>query len=85
MAEILIGKKPTMTYVVAVLSRIRGKEDIVIKARGRLISKAIDVAEIVRHRFATDIQLKEIKIGTETIDTQQGQKNVSFIELTLGK
>ncbi|RLG18191.1 DNA-binding protein Alba [Nanoarchaeota archaeon] len=85
MAEILIGKKPTMTYVVAVLSRLRGKEDIVIKARGRLISKAIDVAEIVRHRFATDIQLKEIKIGTETIDTQQGQKNVSFIELTLGK
>jgi len=84
-AEILIGKKPTMTYVVAVLSRLRGKEDIVIKARGRLISKAIDVAEIVRHRFATDIQLKEIKIGTETIDTQQGQKNVSFIELTLGK
>ena len=59
--------------------------EVVIKARGRAISRAVDTAEIVRNRFITDAKLKDIKIGTESIINEAGggTSNVSSIEITL--
>lgn len=84
---VYIGKKPTMNYVLAVVTQFNaGSDDIIIKARGRSISKAVDVAEIVRHRFVSNARVKDIKIDTETIDTEEGQTaNVSSIEIYMGK
>jgi len=56
----------------------------IIKARGRAISRAVDTAEIVRNRFIKDAKLKDIKIGTERITTEEGRtSNVSSIEIIL--
>jgi DNA-binding protein len=83
---IYVGSKPPMSYVLAVVTQFNtsGSDEVVIKARGRAISTAVDTAEIVRNRFVTDAKLKDIKIGTETLPREEGgSSNVSSIEIIL--
>jgi DNA-binding protein len=83
---VLIGKKPVMNYVLACLTLFQnGTNEVHIKSRGKSISTAVDVAEIVRKRFATDVKVKEIKIDTEQLkNTETGtMSNVSSIEIII--
>jgi len=83
---IFVGKKPPMSYVLAVVTQFNtGSDEIAIKARGRSISRAVDTAEIVRNRFVTDAIIKDIKIGTESITNEEEGRtsNVSSIEIIL--
>ncbi len=84
---IYIGKKPSMAYVLAVITQFSdNKKEVVIKARGRAISRAVDVAEIVRRRFLNDVIIKNIEIGTEERELEDKTKvNVSTIAITLSK
>jgi DNA-binding protein Alba len=84
---VFIGKKPTMNYVLAVVTQFTGSsKEVIIKARGRSISVAVDVAEIVRNKFVHSAKVRDIKIGTEPLKTQDGKTlNVSFIEIFLQK
>ncbi|OGS41765.1 MAG: DNA-binding protein Alba [Euryarchaeota archaeon RBG_16_62_10] len=84
---VYIGKKATMNYVLAVVSQVNaGCDNVCIKARGRAISRAVDVAEIVRHRFVQGLAYKDIKIETEVLPGQNGSDaNVSSIEIYLSK
>lgn len=84
---VLVGKKNVMNYVLAVLTLInQGVKEIVVKARGRAISKAVDTVEIVRNRFLPGkVDIKEIKIGSQTVTNPNGrQTRVSTIEILLG-
>ncbi len=84
--EIYVGKKPVMNYVLAVVTQFnQGAKEVHIKARGRAISKAVDVAEIVRNRFITDAKVKEITIGTEEVQGENGTTKVSAIDIVLAK
>ena len=76
-----------MSYVLACVTQFNdGKPEVVLRARGRAISHAVDVAEIVRNKFVTDTEVKNVKIGTEEVSGDQGEKlNVSSIEIVLGK
>jgi len=81
---VFVGKKPTMNYVLAVVTQFNnGIDTVILKARGKAISKAVDVAEIVRNRFVPSLQYGEIKIDTETIESERGETNVSSIEIEL--
>ena len=82
---IYVGSKPPMSYVLAVVTQFNGGSDeVVIKARGRAISRAVDTAEITRNRFVTGAKIKDIKIGTESITNEEGRNsNVSSIEISL--
>ena len=82
---IFIGKKPVMNYVLAVVTQFNsGTSEIVIKARGRAISRAVDVAEIVRNRFLKDVSIKDIQIATEDVTSEDGTNlKVSSIEIFL--
>ena len=82
---IYVGNKPPMSYVLAVVTQFNGgSDDVIIKARGRAISRAVDTAEITRNRFVTNSKIKDIKIGTEAITNEEGRtSNVSSIEITL--
>ena len=85
---IYVGQKPPMSYVLAVVTQFNtsGSDEVVIKARGRAISTAVDAAEIARNRFIPDAILKEIKIGTESVTNEEGRtSNVSSIEIILKK
>ncbi|MFB0563304.1 MAG: DNA-binding protein Alba [Candidatus Lokiarchaeia archaeon] len=78
--------KPTMNYVLAVITQFnKGTNEVSIKARGRAISRAVDVAEITRERFLSDVKIKSIEISTEQIENERGQSNVSAMTITLEK
>jgi len=84
---IYVGRKPPMSYVLAVVTQFNasGSDEVIIKARGKSISTAVDTAEIVRNRFVKDAKLKDIKIGTESITNEEEGRtsNVSSIEIIL--
>ncbi len=85
---VLVGKKPVMNYVLATLTLLnQGVKEVVIKARGRAISKAVDTVEIVRKRFLPGkVDIKEIKIDSQEIQNPDGRRTrVSTIEIVLEK
>jgi len=84
---VYIGNKPVMNYVLAVVTQMNeGVIQVTLKARGRAISRAVDVAEIVRNRFVTDVQIGAINISTEEILNNEGSNtNVSAIEIFLSR
>jgi DNA-binding protein len=85
--SVLIGRKPVMNYVLACITLFHsGAKEISIKARGKAISRAIDVVEVVRRRFLPDVKVTKIGIGTDQISPQEegnSLTNVSTIEITL--
>jgi DNA-binding protein len=84
----LVGVKPFMNYVTGVVMQFttKGANSVVIKARGKFIYRAVDVAEVVRKRFLTDVDVKDIKIDSEEFKNKEGRDvRVSSIEITLGK
>lgn len=84
---ILVGKKNTKSYVLAVITLLnQGIKNITLKARGKSISTAVDVAEMVRNKFAKDLQVEAINISTEELTNEDGTKvRVSAIEIKLLK
>jgi archaea-specific DNA-binding protein len=84
---VYVGNKPVMNYVLAVVTQMNdGMSEVSIKARGRAISRAVDVAEIVRNRFITDAKLGTINIRTEEILNNEGiSTNVSAIDIPLSR
>ena len=84
---VFVGKKGTMAYVLAVVTQInQGAKTIQIKARGRAISRAVDVAEIVKNKFVINSKIDNVNISTEEIKTEEGTPlKVSAIEITLSK
>ncbi len=85
---VLVGKKPPMNYVLACLTSFHeGAGEVVIKARGQSISKAVDIAEIVKNKFMPNAFIKEVTIGTEEIPLREGggTKRASSIMIRLSK
>jgi len=87
--SMLIGTKPFMNYVTGVVMQFttKGATSVVIKARGKFIYRAVDVAEVVRKRFLTEqVDLRDIKIDSEEFKNKEGRTvRVSSIEITLAK
>jgi DNA-binding protein len=83
---VYVGNKPVMNYVLAVVTQFNdGTNNVTIKARGRAISRAVDVAEVVRNRFLNYVEVKDILISTEKVTSDRGETNVSAMEITIGK
>jgi DNA-binding protein len=84
---VFIGRKPVMNYVVACMTYLNaGEKAVVVKARGRAISRAVDTVELLRRAFVKDVDVKSIDISTEEVTGPEGQsRNVSSMEITLVK
>ncbi|MGC8648889.1 MAG: DNA-binding protein Alba [Candidatus Micrarchaeia archaeon] len=84
---VFIGRKPTMNYVLAVVTQFNsGASEVIIKARGNSISKAVDVKEIVTNRFLQNLNLKSITTSSEELTNEDGTKSkVSAIQIVLAK
>ncbi|MCS7094487.1 MAG: DNA-binding protein Alba [Thaumarchaeota archaeon] len=81
---VLVGKKPAMSYVLACLIALQQGQNITLKARGKAISRAVDVVQILRNRFLRDLRVQQINLGTETLKGQDGRDvNVSTIEIKI--
>jgi DNA-binding protein len=83
---VLIGKKDIMSYVLAVVTQFNNGEDtIIVKARGKAISRAVDVVEIVKRRFVQNVSTQSIIIGTEEVQGEEGPIKVSSMEITIAR
>ena len=83
---VYIGRKPVMSYVLAVITHFNMADvkDVVLKARGMSITTAVDVAEITRRRFMNTLEVDKIEIGTEELEQEDGRtRAVSSMEIHL--
>ncbi len=82
--SVFIGRRPTMNYVMAVMMILNKGEDCTVKARGRAISHAVDVCEILKNRFMKGANYKEIRITTEVLKGEDDRENnVSSMEIVV--
>ena len=82
MQIIYVGNKAPIRYATAVATEFeKGAEEVLVKARGRAISTAVDPCQITLNKFLKDIEIKDIKIFTEELEN----RNVSAIEILLGR
>lgn len=86
---IFIGNKPFMNYVTSVVIQFTTKEvsKVIVKARGKFISRAVDVVEVARNRFLQDqVKIGEISTDSEEFTNKEGKLvRVSTIEIVLEK
>lgn len=85
---VLIGRKPVMNYVLAALRLFNqeGVEEVVIRARGRNVCKAVDTVETLRNMFLKDLKVKSINIYSEEVTDEQGRKRrISSIEIVVAR
>ena len=82
---IYVGKKPSMVYVLAVITQFNnGAREVTIKARGKVISTAVDVSQIVMNRFLKTAKIKDIRVGTEELTCEDKSiSRVSAIEIIM--
>lgn len=81
-----IGKKPTMNYVVACVTLFNtGVPEVMVRARGQSINKAVETVEVLRRAFFKNVQIHSVDIGTEEVQRDDGSTaSLSTIEITLG-
>ena len=83
---IRVGKKPLMSYVVACVTLFNaGINQVIVRARGKAITKAVDVVETLRRSFIKDIVIKSIKVGSDDFKHENKEIAISTIEIVLIK
>ena len=84
---VFIGKKPLMTYVTATLVQLANEPTVIIKARGKSITRAVDVAQIIVKRMDTlGYKTSQVKLGSEVVKSDDGRtRNVSTIEISVSR
>lgn len=78
-----------MNYVTSVVIQFttQNADEVIVKARGKFISRAVDVSEVARKRFLQDqVEIKDILIDSEEFTNKEGKDvRVSTIEIVLKK
>jgi DNA-binding protein len=81
---IFIGNKPTMNYVLAIVTQFQnGQSEVVVRGRGKAISRAVDAVEVALHKFLPQIEKQQITTCTEEVEAEGGVIRVSAIEIVL--
>ena len=84
---IYIGTKPIMSYVAATLTQLSTLPLVTIKARGKRITQAVDVSQMIVKRMDTvGYEISDVRISSDSLLSQDGKKrNVSTLELDITK
>jgi DNA-binding protein len=82
-----IGKKPIMNYVTACVTLFNsGNGEVMVRARGQAIEKAIDTVQMLRRGFLKDVVIRKINLGSEDVTRFDGSRgNISIIEIILSR
>lgn len=82
---VLVGKKPTIGYVLAVLTQLsQGAKEVIIRARGKQIARAVTVVELLKRKYRPDVKIKGINTSTEELQKEDGKTTkVSAIEIII--
>ncbi len=84
--HIFIGKKPVMSYALSAMLQLTQFDEVVLRARGKAISRAVDVAQIITRRLGSEqYHVKDIKLDTELLGEGEQKRYVSTIEIVIAK
>ncbi|UCD45063.1 MAG: RNA-binding protein [Candidatus Bathyarchaeota archaeon] len=83
--KVYVGSKPILAYVTAVVTSLQRADSVNVMARGRAISSAVDVVEVTKRSFLTDLNVDGIEIGTERLGEPGSERNVSTISIKLSR
>ena len=84
---IFVGSKPLVNYIRGVITQFNrhSASEVVIKSRGKFISKAVDVAEVAKRSLQErGVKIKDIKIASESFETEGKKTNISTMDIVLG-
>ena len=84
---IFVGTKPIMTYVSATLTQLSTRTTVTIKARGKRITQAVDVSQMIIKRMnSVGYVISDVRISSDSLTSQDGkQRNVSTMEIDISK
>ena len=84
---IFVGTKPIMTYVSATLTQLSTRPSVTIKARGKRITQAVDVSQMIMKRMdSVGYEISDVRISSDSLTSQDGkQRNVSTMEIDISK
>lgn len=82
-----VGRKPIMNYVTACVTLFNsGNDEVMVRARGRTIEKAIDIVQMLKRGFFKNVTIVSIDVGSENVRRVDGTRgNISIIEITLAR
>jgi DNA-binding protein len=82
-----VGRKPIMNYVTACVTLFNsGNDEVMVRARGRTIEKAIDIVQMLKRGFLKNVTILSIDVGSENVRRVDGTRgNISIIEITLAR
>jgi DNA-binding protein len=87
--SIFVGDKPFLNYVTGIVMQFTTKEEqqVLVKARGKYIARAVDVAEAAVKTFLSGkVRVEAVAIDSEDITSSEGLPvRVSTIEITLAR
>jgi DNA-binding protein len=83
---VVVGRKPVMRYALAVLTSFnRGSTEVVVRGRGRAVTKCVDVVNVLRRSFYRDLKVEDVRLGTDQLQLGDRTVNVSFIEIRISR
>ncbi|MCH7968061.1 MAG: DNA-binding protein [Thaumarchaeota archaeon] len=84
---VYVGMKPLMTYVTATLTQLAILPTVTIKARGKKITHAVDVSQMIVKRMSTaGFLVSDVRISSDSLTSQDGKlRKVSTIEIDISK
>ncbi len=87
---IFVGSKPLMNYVTGVVMQFTtlNRPEVIVKARGKFITKAVDISQVAVKKLLTgeNVTVDKTEIGSEEFTNKEGRLvRVSTIEIYLGK
>ncbi|MCX8202842.1 MAG: RNA-binding protein [Nitrososphaeria archaeon] len=83
---IIVGRKPVLRYVLATITSLnRGSEEVIVRGRGRSVSKCVDVVMTLKRSFYRDLEIKGISLGTDEVKVGDHTINLSYIEVRIGR
>ncbi len=82
---VIVGRKQVMRYVTACITLFnRGEREILLRARGRSIKRCVDTVMLLRRSFYSNLKIREINIGSDTLTFDGERKRyVSFMEILI--
>ena len=84
---IIMGTKPIMSYVSAILGKLASLPIVTIAGRGRRITQAIDVSQMIVKRMKdVGYEISDIRISSDLLKSKDGRERpVSKIEIDIKK
>lgn len=80
-----VGEKPLMNYVTAAVMHFTSANapEIILKARGKFMNRAIDVSQVLVNRFLKDqAAIDNVRLGSEEFMNKENKRiRVSAIEI----